>query len=74
MINEAKLPSSKDELMSKMPEYEKLYKDFCHRQSLKKSLANGPKTTLGKKSIYNKQLDVVKFVLEDELQFYLNSG
>lgn len=74
MINEAKLPSSKDELMSKMPEYEKLYKDFCHRQSLKKSLGNGPKTTLGKKSIYNKQLNVVKFVLEDELQFYLNSG
>ena len=74
MINETNFPSSKDELMSKMPEYEKLYKDYCHRQSLKKSLTNGPKPTLGKKSIYNKQLNVVKFVLEDELQFYLNSG
>lgn len=74
MINETSLPTSKDELISKMPEYEKLYKDFCHRQSLKKSLPNGPKTTLGKKSIYNKQLNAVKFVSKDEVQFYLNSG
>ena len=44
-----------------------------HKLALKKA-RDLHSTTKGKKSIYNPELNVVKFVLPDELEYYLNNG
>ena len=48
-------------------------KTVKHKLALKKA-RDLHSTTKGRKSIYNPELNVVKFVLPDELEYYLNNG
>lgn len=51
----------------------KLAKTKAHRQALSKA-RDLHSTTAGKKSIYNKELNKVKFVAEEDIQSYINNG
>lgn len=51
----------------------KLEKTKAHRQALSKA-RDLHSTTAGKKSIYNKELNKVKFVTEEDIQNYINNG
>lgn len=70
--NKEKILPEEEELIKNLPEYERLNIDW--RNNMRQKRTGRSSGTKGKKSIYNPELRVKKYVSEDLLQEYLNNG
>lgn len=75
MTNEYDMSIGEQELIKKLDNYEKIYKQYVDNQSEKARLRIGiNSTTGGRIAIYNENLKKTKFIRKEDLNYYMSIG